>query len=102
MIGVVGSIVPLTILAAVVYFYMRNRRRKDAQQRQSQMLSPDGMDAYKQRTSSKYGLPPINTVPFAPYVSFSRDTGLGHYLDFFLPRILPIHRRSLLKVWEIR
>ena len=61
MIGVVGSIVSLTILAFVVYFCMRYHRRKDAQQQRPRMLTfgPDGMDAYKQ-TSSVNGPSPIN------------------------------------------
>ena len=87
-IGVVGSIVPLTILAVVAYFYVRNRREKDAQQRQSRMFSPDGMDAYKERRPSVYGPPPISTLPYTPYVSLSRGASLRDRLDIFLPESL--------------
>jgi len=64
--GVVGSVVPLTILAVAVLLYMRHRKQQQAQQQQ--ILNPDGLDPYKQRTPSMYG-PPMTAVPFTPYVS---------------------------------
>ena len=102
-IGVVGSIVPLTIVAFVVFFYMRSRREKEAQHRQSQLFSPDGMDAYKQRPPSMYAPPPVlNTVPYTPYVSLSRGIGLRDYIDFFFFRTPLIHLHSLLKARQVR
>ncbi|KAF9647146.1 hypothetical protein BDM02DRAFT_2802311 [Thelephora ganbajun] len=64
--GVVGSIVPLTILAVLVLLYMRHRRQQQGQQQQQQVLSPGAMDPYNQRQLSTYG-PPVTTVPFTPY-----------------------------------
>jgi len=42
--GVVGSVVPLTILAVAVFFYVRHRKQQQAQQQQ--ILNPDGLDPY--------------------------------------------------------
>jgi len=61
--GVVGSIVPLTILAVVAFFYMRHRRQ---QQAQPKMLNQDGMDSYEQRPTSMYG-PGYTSAPFTTY-----------------------------------
>ena len=63
--GVVGSIVPLTILAALAFFCMRRRRQRRIQQ---QVLGPSGMDPYGQRQTSMYG-PSVTSAPFTPYVS---------------------------------
>jgi hypothetical protein len=68
-IGVVGTVVPLTILGVVLFLYTRHRRQKTQQQPQLMgMPSPDD-DPYKNRPVS-YGIPPMGNVPLAPYVSF--------------------------------
>jgi len=61
--GVVGSVVPLTIIAGVLFFYTRRRRQQPPHE---QMQTPDGLDPYKQQhPSSMYG--PPATGPFTPY-----------------------------------
>jgi len=76
--GVVGAVVPLTILAVVVFFYTRHRRQ---QQTQPQMLNQDGLDPYK-RPPSMYG-PGVTSAPFTPYVSLSCGVVHGKRLTFF-------------------
>ena len=66
MAGVVGSVVPLTILAAAVFFYVRHRRRRQAQQQRIQ--STDGLDLYEQRAPLMHGHP-TTPVPLTLYVS---------------------------------
>jgi len=68
--GVVGSVVPLTIIAFVLYFYKRSRgeNSKEVPQPEPQTPSPDGMDPYKQHPPSMYGPPPtVNSIPYTPY-----------------------------------
>jgi len=71
--GVVGTIVPLSILAVVALFYMRHRRQQKAQ---PQPLSQEGLDPYKQRPTSMYA-PPVTSAPFTPYVSISHGSEPG-------------------------
>ena len=71
--GVVGAVVPLSILAVVAFFYMRHRRQQKAQ---PQPLNPEELDPYKQRPTSMYA-PPATTVPFTPYVSISYGSEPG-------------------------
>jgi len=77
--GVVGAVVPLTILAVVVFFYTRHRRQ---QQSQPQIMNQDGLDPYKQRPASMY-TPGVTSVPFTPYVSLSYGAEHGKRLTFF-------------------
>jgi len=64
--GVVGTVVPLTILGVVLFLYTRHRRQRTQQQPQLMgMPSPDD-DPYKNRPVS-YGIPPMGNVPLAPY-----------------------------------
>jgi hypothetical protein len=83
--GVVGSVVPLTILAVVAFFYAQHLRQKA----QPHMLYPGGPDPYKQRVPLMYAPPmpdsdgpdlykqpptsmyppPVTSVSFTPYVS---------------------------------
>jgi len=64
--GVVSSVVPLTILAAAAFFYVRHRQRRQAQQQWIQ--SSDGLDIYEQRAPLMY-VHPTTPVPFILYVS---------------------------------
>ena len=64
-IGVVGSVVPLTILAVVVFLWSRHRRQQTQQPQMMPTPMPDD-DPYKQRPMS-YGVPPMTN--FTPYVS---------------------------------
>ena len=66
--GVVGSVVPLVILAVVVFLYTRHRRQ---QQVQPQLLNQGGLDPYDQRPSM-YG-PPITSDPFTSDVSLPSE-----------------------------
>lgn len=90
-IGVVGSVVPLTILAVVVFLYVQNRRKK-----QQQIQDLNG-----KHTSSMYE-PPMPSVPFVPYVGLllSRaEPGTPSLLCcFFLSRTPPIRKLSPLRV----
>jgi len=61
--GVVGSVVPLTILAVGAFFYARHRRHQQAPQ---QIQNADAMDPFNQRQTSMYG-PPMASSPFTPY-----------------------------------
>jgi len=60
--GVVGSIVPLTILGVVAFLYFKHKNRNQKQQPQPM---PD-LDPYGQRPVS-YGAPPMPSIPFTPY-----------------------------------
>jgi len=54
--GVVGSVVPLTIISVVVFFYMRNRRQKQAQQQYPS----------SEKNTLEYA-PPMHSVPFTSH-----------------------------------
>ncbi|KAF9790610.1 hypothetical protein BJ322DRAFT_1037347 [Thelephora terrestris] len=59
--GVVGSVVPLTILAVVAFLYTRNHRQ--------QQVQPDGRqanDPYTRSTVAEYG-PSSPSIPFSQY-----------------------------------
>jgi hypothetical protein len=78
--GVVGSIVPLTILAVVAFLFTRHRRQ---QQIQPQLMPNPDEDPYKQRPVS-YG-PPMTSphMPsFTPYVRLMRSA-LGTFVHLF-------------------
>jgi len=63
--GVVGTVVPLTILAIVAFLWTRRRRQQTQQPQMVPMPMPDD-DPYKQRPIS-YGTPPItNFTPYDP------------------------------------
>ena len=66
--GVLGSVILLAILAVMVFFYRRHRRKQKAQ---PQMLNKDGLDPYEQRPMM-YGSP-ITSVPFISGVSLSSE-----------------------------
>jgi hypothetical protein len=61
--GVVGSVVPLTILAVVVFLFARHRRQNAQQQPQMMPMPVPEDDPYKRPMS--YGPPPVNN--FTPY-----------------------------------
>lgn len=62
--GVVGSVVPLTILGVVVFLYTRSRKQQPPQPQVMGVPNPDD-DPYKRPMS--YGAPPMGNVPFTPY-----------------------------------
>lgn len=66
--GVVGSVVPLTILAAVVFFFVRRRRQQQAQ--------PQALNQDEQRPLSAYDPYKVPVSP-APYVSLLCDAETG-------------------------
>ena len=101
--GVVGTVVPLTILAVGVFLFMRSRRQKAQQQPlQPQYIPNPEEDPYKQRPMS-YPVNPVTTIPFTPYVSlFCNPRLVNLYLYSVLLRTPPIHPHSLLRVLPVR
>jgi len=65
--GVVGSVVPLTILAVVLFLYSRHRRQQQSAPQQIQNQDQN-QDQYQQHPPSMYG-PPLVSPSFTPYVS---------------------------------
>jgi len=68
--GVVGTVVPLSILAVVAFFYMWHHRQQKAQ--------PQPLNPYKQRPTSMYA-PPVTSPPSTPYVSISYGSEPGKH-----------------------
>ena len=100
--GVVGSVVPLSILGFGVFFFMRSRQQKQLgrSQFQNQELDPP----YKLHPPSMYGAPvtPVTAAPFTPYVSLSCGTEPGNpslppfFLESFRPVDVPSSESSQL------
>jgi hypothetical protein len=88
--GVVGSVVPLTILAVVAFLYTRNLRQQNTHQPQLQQAGTP----YKQSTNPTHGHS-ASSFPLSRYVRFLSGVDAGNLFFFGIFRIPPIHRRSL-------